>query len=166
MWEGAEASLTDLSVTSTGFLNDINCPLRLNGASVVLLWHYIISPGNPISSVLFSVQGELLSAFQLQTHTCNFSDLSHLALYCELLPAASPSLLHTLSPSDFRVSLLWNCVSKLCEKVCPLTSSISVTWLVGNAEVPAPVQIYWIWICILTSCLGNSVHVKVWDILS
>lgn len=57
MWEGAEASLTDLSVTSTGFLNDINCPLRLNGASVVLLWHYIISPGNPISSVLFSVQG-------------------------------------------------------------------------------------------------------------
>lgn len=112
MWEGAEASLTDLSVTSTGFLNDINCPLRLNGASVVLLWHYIISPGNPISSVLFSVQGELLSAFQLQTHTCNFSDLSHLALYCELLPAASPSLLHTLSPSDFRVSLLWNCVKK------------------------------------------------------
>lgn len=129
MWEGAEASLTDLSVTSTGFLNDINCPLRLNGASVVLLWHYIISPGNLISSVLFSVQGELLSAFQLQTHTCNFSDLSHLVLYCELLPAAPPSLLHTWSPSDFRVSLLCSCVSKLCEKVCPL-SSISVTWLV------------------------------------
>ena len=57
MWEGAEASLTDLSVMSTGFLNDINCPLRLNGASVVLLWHYIISPGNLVSSVLFSVLG-------------------------------------------------------------------------------------------------------------
>lgn len=42
---------------STGFLNDINCPLRLNGASVVLLRHSIISPGNLISSILFSVLG-------------------------------------------------------------------------------------------------------------
>lgn len=28
MWEGAEGRLTDLSVMSTGFLNDINCPLQ------------------------------------------------------------------------------------------------------------------------------------------
>lgn len=141
-----------------GFLSNINCPLRLNGASVVLPWHNIVSLGNLISSVLFFCacrNYSQLSNSRLthQTPASDFSDPSHLTSYSELLLLPLLLFFLLLPPGAF-----WECGPWPVASVSPA--------LVRNAEAPALLQTYCIQTCILTSSLHNSVHINIWDILS